>query len=266
MTLPTTTRLVPLPAGIGSTAVSRAILTEPAFWTPDLPNLYRVEGTSRAAAPGAAARFDALIGLRRLGVRGRSFWLDGRRWVPRAVAAGLTAAAAREAGVGLVVPSPTDELLAATDATGVAVVAVLGSGEASPARVANLARHPSVTLAIMTERPVDGDALADLRRLAGTLQIGLAVEGATPPPDAADGIDFLAVVLDEGAVPHAGWRTRPSRPLVAWCRGDATGRRDCDLLQRDLARWGVGTSAPEPMWDWAGYLVGGHDRRDRLGP
>ncbi|MFM7245770.1 MAG: hypothetical protein ACKO40_16565, partial [Planctomycetaceae bacterium] len=129
VTLPSTTRLVPLPAATGATAVSRAILTEPAFWTPDLPNLYRVEATSRDAAQGAAVAFDASVGLRRLGVRGRSFWLDGRRWVPRAIAADLAAAAAREAGVGLLVTSPTEQFLTAADEMGVAVVAVVGSGE-----------------------------------------------------------------------------------------------------------------------------------------
>jgi hypothetical protein len=265
VTLPSTTRLVPLPAATGATAVSRAILTEPAFWTPDLPNLYRFEATSRDAAEGAAAAFDGSIGLRRLGVRGRSFWLDGRRWVPRAIAADLTAADAREAGVGLLVTSPSEQLLAATDEIGVAVVAVLGNGEVSPARVASLARHPSAMLAIMMEPPADEDTLADLHRRAGTLQLGLAVEGITPPPRLPDGIDFLAVVLGDAAVPHVGWRTRPQRPLVAWRRGTAAARRDCDLLQRDLARWGVSTPSAEPLWDWAGYLVEASDRRDRLG-
>jgi len=265
VTLPTTTRLVPLPPASGSTAVSRAVVTEPAFWTPDLPNLYRIEVASRAAAPGIEAGVTAWIGLRRLGVRGRSFWLDGRRWVPRAIAAGIAPARAREAGVGLVVESPDDDLLAATDETGVAVVAVLRGAELSPERVARLARHPSAMLAIMMERPGDEATLAGMRRLAGTLQLGLAADGTLPPPPEPEGIDFLAITLPEGGVPHAGWASRPSRPLVAWRRGEASGRCDCDLLQRDLAAWGVAAMPGQPAWDWAGYLVGAGTPRDRLG-
>jgi hypothetical protein len=265
VTLPTTTRLVPLPPVPGSTAVSRAVITEPAFWTPDLPNLYRVEVSPRAAAPHVDAAVTAWIGLRRLGVRGRSFWLDGRRWVPRAIAADIAPARAREAGVGLIVESPAEDLLATTDETGVAVVAVLRGAEVSPERVARLARHPSAMLAIMMPRPTDEGTLTGIRRLAGTLQLGLAADGTLPPPQEPEGVDFLAVTLPEGGVPHAGWTSRPSRPLVAWRRGGAGGRRDCDLLQRDLADWGIGTPRGEPVWDWAGYLVGGGDGRDRLG-
>ena len=264
VTLPTATRLVPLPAVTGSAAVSRAILTEPAFWTPELPNLYRVEVSPRAAAPDADPTAASWIGLRRLGVRGRSFWLDGRRWVPRAIAAEISVAGAREAGVGLVVESPADDLLAAADETGVAVVAVLRAAEVSPDRIARLARHPSAMLAIMTDLPAAGAALADIRRLAGTLQVGVAADGTEPPPPEHDGIDFLAVMLSEEGVPHAGWTARPSRPLVAWRRGRPAGRGDCDRLQRDLAEWRCSPPPGEPMWDWAGYLVGAGGPGDRL--
>jgi len=261
-TLPTTARLMPLPAAAESPAVSRAILTEPAFWTPDLPNLYRVEVTPWSSACGPAA---AWIGLRRLGVRGRSFWLDGRRWVPRAIAADVGLDRAREAGVALVLESPAEELLAAADETGVAVAAVLHAAETTPARVSMLARHPSAMLAIMMEPPGDDATLDGIRRAKGTLQIGLAADGMAAPPR-PDGIDFLAVMLPDAGVPHPGWRSPPARPLVAWRHGRSADRRQCDLLQRDLARWGTVTPSAEPIWDWAGYLVGGGKRRDRLGP
>lgn len=265
VTLPTTTRLVPLPAVPGSTAASRAVITEPAFWTPDLPNLYRVEVARGAGAQAAGGGIDTWIGLRRLGVRGRSFWLDGRRWVPRAIVGDIAPAQAREAGVGLIVESPSEHLLATTDETGVAVVALLRGDEASPAGIERLARHPSATLAIMMELPPDEEAIAALRRRTGTMQLGLATDGTSPPLPQPHGIDFLAVTLPAEGVPHPGWTSRPSLPLVAWRRGGSEGRRDCDLLQRDLARWGRGAVAGEPHWDWAGYLVGGGDKPDRIG-
>jgi len=260
-TLPTSARLVPLPAAADSTAVARAILTEPAFWTPDLPNLYRVEVSTRAAAEGPSAEW---IGLRRLGVRGRSFWLDGRRWVPRAVAAGVSAAGAREAGVGLIMDASAEESLATTDETGVAVAVVLPAAEATVDRMLALARHPSAMLAILMEPPADEAAIAELRRAKGTVQLGLAVDGTAPPPRSG-GFDFLAVTLPAGMVPDAGWRVLPPRPLVAWRFGQAPGRHDCDRLQRDLAHWGTVTRPSEPVWDWAGYLVGDAARGDRLG-
>lgn len=265
VTLPTKTRLVPLPRGSGVTALSRAVITEPAFWTPDLPNLYRVEVAQPAGAQTTAGGIDTWIGLRRLGVRGRSFWLDGRRWVPRALAAAITPAEAREAGVGLVVESPSKDLLTAADEIGVAVVAFLRSDESSSDGIASLARHPSLMLAIMAELPADEQDRAALRRQKGTLQLGFAVDGTSPPPPQPDAIDFLAVSLPDEGVPHPGWMSRPALPLVAWRRGGSEGRRDCDLLQRDLARWGGGAVAGEPVWDWAGYLVGSGDQPDRIG-
>lgn len=254
VTLPTTTRLVSLPDTAESGPLSRVILTEPAFWTPDLPNLYRVEARLEPGLDGFGV--DTWIGLRRLGVRGRSFWFDGRRWVPRAVTRQMTAAAARQGAIGLVVESPSDELLASTDAIGVAVMAVLGRGEATPERIAALARHPSAVLVILPGDVVTDTAFTSLRQVKGTLQIGLAVDGGRPPPVLPQGTDFAAVVLAADGTPHDDWRRPPSTPLVAWRLGDGAGREACDALQRDLARWRLESVESRNGWDWAGYLAG----------
>jgi beta-galactosidase/beta-glucuronidase len=42
---------MPLSDTAATGPASRAILTEPAFWTPDLPNLYRVEARLEPQAP-----------------------------------------------------------------------------------------------------------------------------------------------------------------------------------------------------------------------
>jgi len=259
-TLPVTARLMPLPEAADSGPASRVILTEPAFWTPDLPNLYRVE-TRLEPSSGAAGPIDAWIGLRRLGVRGRSFWLDGRRWVPRVVVGPRDLVAAKDAAVGLATESPTDDLLARADEIGVAVVSLLDAGVLTASRIAALACHPSAMLAVMTSAAVGDLAhrFAAVRGAKGTLLLGMAVDGSCPPPVAAEGADFLVVTLPAAGVPHDGWHRLPTRPLVAWRTADhvteAGGREACAALQRDLALWGLASGDTQP-WDWAGYLVG----------
>ena len=261
-TLPTMARLVPLPDSPAAGPVSRAILTEPAFWTPDLPNLYRVEARLERAAGGGDG--EAWIGLRRLGVRGRSFWLDGRRWVPRAIGGDVNPAEARAAAVGLVVESPGEGLLDAADQIGAAVVAVLGGAESTVPHIAALARHPSTMLAIVSAEQADADAIAALRRVKGTLQIGLAVDGREGPPAVAEGIDFVAVLIPGQGMPHEAWRSPPRLPLVAWRRESVGSRAACEALQRDLALWGMARGGDTLPWDWAGYLVGSTTRGDTL--
>jgi hypothetical protein len=259
-TLPVTSRLVPLSDTAATGPASRAILTEPAFWTPDLPNLYRVEARLEPQG-GDPWTGDAWIGLRRLGIRGRSFWLDGRRWVPRVVVGSGDLAAAKEAEVGLATESPADDLLARADEIGVAVVSLLDAGMLTAARIAAIACHPSAMLAVLAADVVDelANRVAAVRSVKGTLLLGMAVDGSRPPPAVAEGADFLVLTLPAHSLPHDGWRSLPPRPLVAWrTTGHVTvagGRAACAALQRDLALWGL-ARGDAPPWDWAGYLVG----------
>lgn len=257
-TLPTALRLEDLG---GTPPVARGILTEPSYWTPEMPNLYRLE--AEAAVSGTTiARVDRLIGLRRLGVRGRSLWLDGRRWVPRGLAraaADFDAGALRTAAVTAVIDEPAEAVCAEADSTGVAVVAVIdpsASADQIAARIVAWAQHPSVMLAVL---PRDrGAEAAALGAMKGTLLVGLAVDGTVPPQPVPAGIDCLVVQLPAGALPHEAWRDRgPPVPLIA-CRpgGPAAeiSRSDCDRLQADLAAWGIAASGYSLAWDWAGYL------------
>ncbi len=259
-TLPATSRLMPLSDPAATGPASRAILTEPAFWTPDLPNLYRVEARLEPQG-GDSWTTDAWIGLRRLGIRGRSFWLDGRRWVPRVVVGPRDLAAAKDAAVGLATESPTDDLLARADEIGVAVVSLLDAGVLTASQIAALACHPSAMLAVITSDAV-GDLvnrLAAVRGAKGTLLLGMAVDGSRPPQAVAEGADFLVLTLPAAGLPHDCWHSLPTRPLVAWRTADhvteAGGREACAALQRDLALWGLASGNTQP-WDWAGYLVG----------
>jgi hypothetical protein len=226
-----------------------------------MPNLYRLE--AEAIESGAAiACVDRLIGLRRLGIRGRSLWLDGRRWVPRGVvlpAADFDAAKLRAAAVATVIDKPPEAVCAAADSAGVAVVAVIDSSASADriaARIVEWARHPSVMLAVLP-RECGAHAVA-IGQLKGTMLVGLAVDGTAVPEPVPAGVDCLVVELPAGALPHEAWRDRaPPVPLVA-CRpfGPAAelSRAGCDRLQADLAAWALATSGAAPPWDWAGYL------------
>jgi hypothetical protein len=257
-TLPTSLRLEDLG---GTPPVARGILTEPSYWTPEMPNLYRLE--AEADESGAIiARVDRLIGLRRLGVRGRSFWLDGRRWVPRGLTlpeASFDAANLRAAGMAAVIAEPSEALCAAADSAGVAVVAVVdpaASADRIAAAIVEWARHPSVMLAVFpSERGAHAAAIGQLK---GTMLVGLVVDGTAPPEPVPAGVDCLVVELPERALPHEAWRDRaPPVPLVA-CRPGSrvtdVSRAGCDRLQADLAAWGIAGSGAAPPWDWAGYL------------
>ena len=269
-TLPATSRLTALPrAKASAETIARAILTEPAYWTPDLPNLYRLE--ARIDVDGQpAAEVDRLIGLRRMGVRGRSFWLDGRRWVPRGVAVhdGTDLGALRRGALGAAVTDPGESLLVRADHDGVAVLAMLPGatfdGSGLPDRVPAWAAHPSVALAVLPASVAAPQATAfaaAARPLKGTMLLGHVVSGGLPPPSVSPppGVDFLVVELDAGHVPHEGWRGGAAVPLVAW-RHDAaaagSGRTPCDALQASLAAWGLAGGLDRLPWDWSGYVVG----------
>lgn len=278
ITLPVTARLAAVTDGAAAAAtdavVARAILTEPAYWTPELPNLYRLD--ARLELGGRElARWRQPIGLRRFGVRGRSLWLDGRRYVPRGLAAthAIDLAAFREAALTAVVRDPSEALLAECDAAGVAVIGLLADASGRPfdvaaaiAAIARWARHPAVLVAVMGREgtvAACGEIATATRHARGTLLLACEADGSGPPPAVPAGVELLVVTMPAAGMPHEAWRDEPpGLPLIAWrpappAEASATGppsRRECDSLQAALAGWGTAGSGPVP--DWAGYLTG----------
>jgi hypothetical protein len=278
ITLPVTAKLATVPgspAGLAPEAadsvVARAILTEPSFWTPELPNLYRLEARLDAAGSERAV-WRRRVGLRRLGVRGRSLWLDGRRYVPRGLAAPaerVDLTAFRAASLAAVVPDPSDDFLTRADAEGLAVIGLLAAdtgrpldAEAAVAAVVRWAWHPAVIGAVVP-RGVAAEQASEIasatRGRRGTLLVVWEADGMLPPPAVPAGIDLLVVALPPDGLPHEAWRTEPPVPLIARrtgppAAGSEPTRRGCDALQTALAAWGDGR--PGPRWDWAGYLAG----------
>ena len=286
MTLPTTVKLVDVTADHAAAAdagqaLARAVFTEPAYWTPELPNLYRLHAEVQRGDQ-AVAVIDRMVGLRRLGVRGRSLWLEGRRWVPRGVTispTGFDPTSLRSLSAAAVIDDPTDAICAASDQAGVAIIARVADADGASldaawarGRIAAWALHPSVVLAVLprTISPKETAAIvAAVRPLKGTMLVGLEVDG-TQPPDAVPaaivgGVDCIIVNLPCDGLPHDGWRFGSpwgmDKPLVAQ-RAVAAGntaehRQECDRLQAALAAWGCGQGTANLLWDWAGYSVSG---------
>jgi hypothetical protein len=271
ITLPVGASLVDL--GAGETGLlAKAVLTEPAFWTPELPNLYRL--TARLVADGqAVAATTRRIGLRRSGVRGRSLWLEGRRWVPRGGGCdprSCDLTMMRDAAVAAVVVDPPESLLAAADESGVAIVAVAEARDGRPLgadalveRIGAWAMHPSAVVTVLPRSFTEAQratVAVSARRLKGTMLLASEVKAAaTPPPEIQAGIDCVCVALDATSLPHDAWReAAPAVPLIAWQRGgdgEPAGRGGCDRLQAALAAWGLADGRTHQPWDWAGYLV-----------
>lgn len=280
-TLPTS---VPLAACGPSEAVeTRAIFTEPAYWTPEMPNLYRFEARLLLGERPLAA-YDRWIGLRRFGVRGRSLWLDGRRWVPRGVAASADSFSPHllhTIHASAEMRDPASGHLAAADQAGVAIVARLEDASGRPfdhrdacGRIAAWSLHPSVMMVIVPQTmptAVAEAVAAEARAAKGTMLVALEVDGTLPPvavqASLAAAFDALVVDLPDDAMPHDDWREWIiDKPLVARRRmpkdggqaaGDeaaVAGRRECDRLQASLAAWGLAGGNAGPGRDWAGYL------------
>lgn len=271
ITLPAGAALADLGPGEAG-PLAKAVLTEPAFWTPELPNLYRL--TARLVADGrTVAETTRRIGLRRSGVRGRSLWLEGRRWVPRGVACDSQSCdvkAIHEAGVAAVVVDPPEDFLAAADEAGLAIIAVAEGGSGRPLdadavveRMGMWAMHPAVVITVLPQSFAEADVAAvasTTRRIKGTMVLARVVDGASPPPIGVPaGIDCVLVVLEGSSLPHDAWRGgAPPLPLVAWQRNvnaRAADRSGCDRLQAALAAWGLADGRGLQPWDWAGYLV-----------
>lgn len=267
--------LPPLEGGQAGPPTCEAVLVEPGFWSPELPNRYQLD-LDVADANGGVSHVSQWVGVCRLGHRDGGFRLDGRRYVPRVVRLPEAAVAspqpateeARAASVAVWAALPTTDVCEAADAEGVMLVVDLP--ETMPAdeatrECARLARHPSVGFLVVGADLVP--AIADWRGVRGTTQVGLRVNGQLPPPGHAEaaappqGVDFLVATLPSGGLPHTAWRLPPPLPVIVRrpLPADASGltmreqRRGCDQLQAEVAGWLAADGTP--AWEPAGYDV-----------
>ncbi len=236
--------------------LAEAIVPDPCFWTPDLPMLYRAElqGKSRRAGisptcQNEVAPTERRFGIRRLGVRGKSLYLDGQRWVLRAVSrerADLEdLAAARTSDAALVVAAADDDFCLEASQQGVPlIVMVSGRGVELVNEIRRLSKWPAVFLVVLDpEQPADFDP----RPLARNLLFAVHYRADKP--------------LGSSTWPHVLWCEIEGEHAPAQCAGSLrpiiafrrlpdqaeipTGRSACDRLQLELA----------PLGDFAGYVV-----------
>ncbi len=242
--------------GLGQreTPLAEAILPDPCFWTPDVPLLYRarieLSSAEQRALEAKPVIIERLFGIRRLGPRGRSFFLDGERWVPRGVqlpqASLADLPAAREAKLLLHVPAADDAFCFEASQIGVPLAVELRSnGHELEQEIRRLAKWPAVFFAVIDgQQPMDFDPRFVARNILFAVRIA-GGEPTTPTPGAH------AIWCDIGTENTTlAAATTCSIPIIVSRRGEppgdlATGRGTCDRLQYDLS----------PAGDFAGYVV-----------
>jgi glycosyl hydrolase family 2 len=246
-TLPFSSQLTDL--GPGPTLLAQAIVTEPVFWSPDLPAIYDVTvQLKRGTEVLATVRRE--IGLRSFGVRGRQLVLEGKPWVLRGVSTESTTAtyprAWHESSAAYVAVSSNLEPLAEAAQWGtLAVVNLSQGGTSATARLRELAQHPAVAI-VAVEQPLRDDFKKPLvapNLLFAQVMRADQVPRVLPWADlllaSATNPDRVASVIAQSELPVLA-----ARPLVA--PADlAVARAACDMLQRDLA----------PLGQFAGYIV-----------
>lgn len=205
------------------------ILPDPCFWTPELPNLYRVR-VALTRNGGTLWEDERLLGIKRFGPRGNGLYMEGKNWVLRGSFVQETADfdwdAWREQSLAAVVTNPTESFCHAADERGLFLVAVDQSGETPLREKARLwQRHPSIGV-VVTEAPQS--AAVELTNAPGIVVASRQHSDMAPI--------HWNDVNPTTSVPAA-------RPTIlvrhVECETVASRRGACDLLQRDSAQNGL---------------------------
>jgi len=246
-TLPATAPLIDL--GAGPTLLARAVITEPSFWSPDLPSIYDVTvHLRRGTQTIATARRE--VGLRSLGVRGRHLLMAGRPWVLRGVwTVSTTAALPREwhdHSTAFVTSRPGPEPLDEASQWGaLAVIRVAEHGENAAAQLRQLARHPGAAIAVL-----DGPLPNDFKKSATAPNLLLAEQICRQKPTTLSTWADVVVMSVDDADYFLTVSTAIHKPIIVnrplpIPTELSRARLQCDVLQRDLA----------PIGQFAGYIV-----------
>jgi hypothetical protein len=235
--------------GEPSALVAEAIVPDPCFWSGEMPFLYQAQLKLRQG-PHVLVSETRLFGVRPLGALRRRLVFEGRTWVPRAAQSRELPQAPladwREADLAMYIAEPTEELCSAASRLGVVLVVELVADTTSLAdKLRRLAKWPAVAVAVL---PSDQQLDRSIRQFAPNLLLAGYIPVGEPifVPDWTD-----LIVCEDTSAEDLAKRTRAlSQPVLAmrpagWSDGLADARRECDLLQRDLAGRG----------EFAGYVV-----------
>jgi hypothetical protein len=244
--------------GSDNTLLAEAIVPDPCFWTPELPFLYRAELELRDEVE-SSEKFSQTVGIRRLGVRGRELYFEGKRFVLRGSSGHVDWKAPTESGMvflrqtwtAAIVPWPTAALCELASHRGVLLIADLRSAHsnsvpsAAAAAVDEVAQWPAAAMAIVDANTLP---LIEPRGAVRNLLIGQSVS-ADKPVAAAPNTQIIFAEVGELEDFVVRFRNC-DRPIIAVRRLPEPvkieeARAACDALQRDLAPYG----------DFAGYVV-----------
>ena len=241
-------------AGPGETLLARASIPDPTYWTPYVPARYvvKVELRQGGNVIDTATRW---LGIRPLGAKGSSLFLESYRWVPRGMTIRKVGGGEDEnleawkaADAAMLVEEPSDALCEAASRQGVLLVAGVRHGFTFQCvELQRLARWPAVAIACV--QPHGRFTLAEhspRKAAPNILPIAThALSKETEPPEWAEGL-FVAAAEKEQVAQLAATHDLPIvafRPLGEEVTVEA-GRAACDRLQADLA-----------PGDYAGYFV-----------
>lgn len=238
--LPATFTLRSAPSSDGKDAYAVATIPDPCFWSPALPAFYRV--TIDLLRPSEkAVHVERSLGIRPLDIRGRSFYWEARRWVPRAVCfESLTRFdwdEFREQGATLCIREPEDDFCRRASDEGILLLARIGAPKDLLRNLRRLARWSAVAFVL-----VEGESknAGELQNAAPNMVLVERYHESNEPTAPAIAVD----IADESLKPP---RTKPAIAIRRLMQpaDAATARSSIDRLQRDLA----------PGGDWAGYIV-----------
>jgi hypothetical protein len=207
---------------------AEALITEPCYWTPQLPMRYElhIEGESSVS-----------FGLKRFYCSGRNLTLEGKRIVLRGKECDSPSETdlklARQHETALMVIDPTDEVCQMASRLGVPLLVRVTSVTA----IERLAWYPAVYMVLVT-----AGQCASLSSQVLVTEIVMADKEPTGLSQA------VIIKLDPNERPPA-WAATCDKPVIV-IRKDPeaeikTARSACDQLQAELA----------PEFDLAGYFV-----------
>lgn len=252
-TLPTTISFRDL--GAGDTMLAEALLPDPCFWSPEMPALYtaHLELHQRGAC---VASLDRTIGIRAFGVKGSSFYDQGKRVVLRGASFQWPLSPDllqwHDASATILAVNPNDALCDEATRVGVRMVAQLQQPDHDiHAEVRRLGRHPAVQVIAIDDNQQPAKVLIDkqLQQLApNTVLARMHAAGSArlvpgEQPEAH-------LVFTVGSEPSPEFLRSLPGAVIVWEGGDehpniALARAACDRVQAKFA----------PVADFAGFFV-----------
>jgi hypothetical protein len=219
---------------------AEVLITEPCYWTADLPFLYDLQ--MKLQHDGAAVEiYEQPVGLRRIGIRGQSVFIEGNRFVFRAAHFPNESLVDwhewRDARLAMYAIDPDWHLCRSASEQGVWIIAEV-SNESIADRTMN---SPAVAVVVVPRTIVHS-----IKRQPGGPLIGARqLNGETTRQDADvlvyDARDTIELKRELTFCTRPVMVARSSVPF----RSLADARSSCEQLQRDLA----------PELTLAGYIV-----------